>query len=166
MPLCPVCFNPPANCECETPFEPTADELGPSRPYSTAIAEREAEERLLREVDPNRRALLSEIIAGFIASEAWLETPPAEVPNYVNVRLPHRFGPARLCAISRSTGRIEFHDESYPVAEQLGVGQRFDHLPAGDKAAITPRDTDDVEAILAVSRAVLAGRRGLPVMPA
>ena len=77
----------------------------------------------------------------------------------MNVRVPNRFGPARLCAISRSTGRIEFHDESYPVAEQLGVGQRFDHLPAGDKAAITPRDTDDVEAILAVTRAVLAGRR-------
>lgn len=68
MPLCPVCFNAPAYCECATPFEPTADELGQPRPYSTAVAEREAEERLLREVDPKRRALLSEIIAGFIAS--------------------------------------------------------------------------------------------------
>jgi len=160
MPLCPVCFNAAAYCECDPPYEPSIEELHRHEDRPTTRAQRETEERLLEDVSPDQRALLRQILAGFLHEGAWLETPPAEVPNYVNVRVPARFGQARLCAITRSTGRIEFHDESYPVASQLGLGERFDQLPAGDKAAITASDEADVEAILTLARAVLASRRG------
>jgi hypothetical protein len=46
------------------------------------------------------------------------------------------------------------------VTKQLGLGERFDQLPAGDKAAITAGDDVDADAILTVARAVLASRRG------
>lgn len=159
VPLCPVCFNAPAYCECDTPFEPTADDLRRSENRPSVAAERETEERLLSEVDPERREHMGEILAGLIEAGAWLETPPAVEPDYANVRVPARFGPARLCSINRSTGRIEFHDESYPVAEQLRLGHHFARLPAGDKAAITPKTPEDVQAILTLARAVLVSRR-------
>lgn len=160
MPLCPVCFNAPAYCECDPPYVPSTEVLQRAENRPTMSAQRETEDRLLEDVALERRGLLREILAGLVELGAWLETPPAEVPNYVNVRVPARFGPARLCAVTRSTGRIEFHDESYPVAEQLGLGERFDQLPAGDKAAITASDNVDVDAILTVARAVLTSRRG------
>lgn len=159
VPLCPVCFNAPDYCECETRYEPSADELRRLENRPRLTAERETEERLLREVDAERRDDLREIVAGLVDIGAWLETPPAVVPDYVNVRVPSRFGPARLCSINRSTGRIEFHDESYPVAEQLRLGHHFTRLPAGDKAAITVKTAEEVQAVLTLARAVLASRR-------
>lgn len=105
---------------------------------------------------PERRGFLREILGALVQLDAGLETPPAEVPNYVNVRVLAQFGPARLAAVTRSTGRMEFHDASYPIAAQLGFADRLDYLPAGDKAAITPSDDDDVDAIVTVARAVLA----------
>lgn len=160
MALCPVCFNAPSYCECDPPFVPSPGE-GQSRGTRPKLSsQRESEERLLRDVTPAQHGLLRQILVGLAELGAWLETPPAEVPNYVNVRVPAAFGPARLCAITRSTGRIEFHDDSYPVADHLGLGDRFDRLAAGDKAAVTAGDRADVDAILAVARAVLASRRG------
>jgi len=61
-----------------------------------------------------------------------------------------------------STGRLAGSSSTtraIPVAEQLRLGHHFARLPAGDKAAITPKDAEEVQAILAVARAVLAGRR-------
>jgi len=159
VPLCPVCFNAPAYRECDPPFEPTVDDLRHSENRPSVAAERETGDRLLNEVDPECREHLREVLAGLIEAGAWLETPPAVVPDYVNVRVPARFGPARLCAITRSTGRIEFHDESYPIADQLRLGHHFDSLPAGNKAAITPKDSEDVQVILTLARAVLVSRR-------
>lgn len=159
MALCPVCFNTSAYCECEPRFEPSADDRRPSVTRAASTATTESEHRLLREVLPERREALRAIVAGLKDLGAWLETPPAQVRNYVNVRVPSRFGPSRLCAITISTGRIEFQDESYPIVERLGFGGRFDYLAAGEKAAITPGH-DDVEIVLAVATEVLASRRG------
>ena len=159
MPLCPQCFNAPEYCECDPRFDPTTaaarTTVGPAAP----TAAREASEALLADVATDRREVLSAVLEGFAARGAWIETPPAIVRDYVNVRVPAaRYGEARLCAITRSTGRIEFQDDSYLIAEARGVGNRFDHLISGDKAAITPTAAD-VEVILTVADAVLAARR-------
>lgn len=159
MPLCPACFNAPAYCECDPPYRPTAEELGRDGGGVPAAVSKETCERLVADVHADRREAVRGIVDGLTALGAWLETPPAIVPDYVNVRVPAaKYGEARLCSIHRKTGRIEFQDGSHPLAEGLGVGDRFDYLAAGDKAAITPT-SGDVQAVLELAGAVLASRR-------
>lgn len=158
--LCPVCFNAPAYCERETPYELSADGARRSENRPSATAERETEERLLRRPTPSATTTCGRSSLGSSTAERgsrrrlpWSPTTSTFVCQFGSD--PLGFFPP----INRSTGRIEFHDESYPVAEQLRLGHHFARPPAGDKAAITPKDAEEVQAILALARAVLAGRR-------
>jgi hypothetical protein len=90
-----------------------------------------------------------------------IEAPPGARDTYVNIARPRPArGRGRLASMHARTGRLEFQGNSWNAAVSTGRAARFDHLAAGNKAAINLLGTSDVEAAVDVARAVLAGRAG------
>lgn len=156
MPLCPRCFNPPAACECDPPFDPAT---APPRPRRRAMDPIDAD-RLVAGLTVGRHLRLKGFLDHLASQGCWLDSPDGERSDYVNVRPPGNFGDARLCAISRSTGRIEFQADSYATAAAVGVAASMDHLSHGDKAAINLDTDEDLDAARRLATAELARRRG------
>lgn len=90
-----------------------------------------------------------------------IERPPAlRGDDYMNVYPPVNYGPGRLCAINRSTARVEFQAESHPIAEGVGLGPKVSFLKAGAKAALNLETFEDVSTAIELAKAVLSSRRG------
>lgn len=140
-----VCFNAPAYCACETRYEPSADELRRLENRPSLTAERETEERLLREVDAERRDHLREIVAGPRRHRSVARDATGCGPGLRE----------RACAIpvwassALLNQPVDWSDRvprrELPVAEQLRLGHHFTRLPAGDKAAITAKTAEEVQ---------------------
>lgn len=106
-----------------------------------------------------RRTFIQDVLTELAREGCWIEDPPARVRDYVNIRVPPSYGPARLAAMNRSTGRIEFHDESFDIARAAGVADRFDLVPSSNAAAINIEDDADRDATLRVAAAFMKARR-------
>jgi hypothetical protein len=87
------------------------------------------------------------------------DAPQAARTDYVNLSRPARSaGRGRLASMHVRTGRVEFQGDSWDAAVGAGLETQFDHLAAGNKAAISLLGPEQVEAAATVARAVLAGR--------
>lgn len=161
MALCPQCFNAPEYCECDPPFAGRSAGVGtrPPAPGAERVTD-EAVVRLLDSVNVGQRPHVKVFVDAVRALGCWVENPPALRRDYVNVRPPVGHGRARLCSIHLRSGRIEFQEDTYLMAESIGVARHFDHLPAGDLAAMTPASDEDAAAAIALARVVLHASRG------
>ena len=160
--LCPSCFNPPAGCECDPRFAATSDYAGtPKRTTKSSWAESVGFMTIddaVAHVDEPGRSHVRALLELLIELGCRIEVPDAEERNYANIR-PGIPGSPRVCAITLSTGRIEFQDESHAVTRQLGIDEAFDRLNAGDKAAVTIETTDQLVAAQELARRYLPMRR-------
>jgi hypothetical protein len=104
------------------------------------------------------RDLIVRFLTEMTAEGCTIQRPDAQKPDYVNVQPPPGSRRGRVCAVHRSTGRVELQAESYAMATDAGVAPRFKHLPPGNKAALTPRSDTDLDALLRVARAWVASR--------
>jgi hypothetical protein len=87
------------------------------------------------------------------------EIPPSP-RQYLNVAPPPGHGRGRLCSVTVRTGRLEFQQDTYSIAEAAEVAELFDLVPAGNKAGITLNTDSDVEAAVRLAKSVLGSRRG------
>jgi hypothetical protein len=160
--LCPQCFNPPVGCECDPPFVAGSDFAGtPRRTTKSHWAESigfMTIEEAIDQVDEPRRERVRALLELLAELGCRIEVPDAEERNYANIR-PRAPGNPRVCALTLSTGRIEFQDESHAVARQLGIDNAFDRLNAGDKAAVTIETDEQLAAAQELARRYLPMRR-------
>jgi hypothetical protein len=117
-----------------------------------------ASDRLDR-ADPDRAPHMRALLAALEALGSNADAPPAKRTDYVNLSRPARAaGRGRLASMHVRSGRVEFQGNSWDAAVGAGQESQFDHLAAGNKAAINLIGPQQVEAAVTVARAVLAGR--------
>lgn len=111
-------------------------------------------------VDPDNAARIRRCLRE-VASQGCLTHAPSSVrTDYLNIARPPGSGRARLASLTVRTGRVEFQTNSWDVATRSGLAAYFDQLPAGNKAAISLRTDEDLDAAITVANAILAGRAG------
>lgn len=122
-------------------------------------------QRVLQDVGETRRRHIEAFLEAVIRLRCGIESPPAVRQDYVNIQPPRAYGAGRVCSLTRSIGRIEFQTDSYALAESLGVAAHFSFLAAGAKGAISPNTDDEVEAAIALAKAVPRVKATPSVMP-
>lgn len=152
VPLCPKCFNAPQWCECDPPFDGSGG-IEPAKKW-TPVRQASVDEieAVIANIPDERRRLIGEVLTRLAGEGCWIEDPPARVRDYVNIRVPPSYGPARLASMNRSTGRIEFHDESFDIAIGVGLADRFDCVQSSNAAAITISDEAELDATVRLGR--------------
>lgn len=156
MALCVICSNPRESCDCGS-FTEATSATAPSW-QASRVGVQANETQLIDEVKPARRETLSAFITGVRSMGCMIEHPTGERDDYVNIRPPTGYDEYCVGVITRSTGRIQFRPPSSEFARSLGLTERFDHL-GQDKVAINLDDERDVQAALAVTKAMLDARR-------
>jgi hypothetical protein len=154
-----VCFNAPRTCECDPPFDGRGG-IEPTKPWSPVRPPSlEDIDAAVAGVAESRRGLVRDVLIWLVENHCWIEDPPAVVRDYVNIRVPSAYGPARLASMNRSTGRLEFHEDSHDIAIAVGVADLFDRVPSSNAAAITIVDGAGRDAAIRLAEAYLASRR-------
>lgn len=154
-----MCFNGPQWCECDPPFDGVGG-VEPTKKW-TPVRQASVDEisAVVADLPASRRPLVETVLTWLVGAGCWIEDPPARVRDYVNLRVPPSYGAARLGAMNRSTGRIEFHDGSFDIARGAGLSDRFDEVPSANAAAITIEDEADRDAAIRLAEAFMTARR-------
>lgn len=123
----------------------------------------DAVERRIREVTPAANVtMLRSVLAMFVDLDCAIEVPSAQRRDYLNVMPPPGHGSNRLCSVNdTSTTRVEFQRDSFDLADAAGLVPPFEHLENANKAALTPTDDTDIDALRQLALVVLPALRAL-----
>ena len=118
------------------------------------------ERRIVDKASPDTERHLRDFIAALVEWGCRPELPPSQRDASLNIAPPPGHGRARVCCTYVSAARVEFQQDTYTIADEIGLGGAFDLVPAGNKAAQYLNTSGRVHAAVQLAKAVLAARRG------